>query len=84
LKPKTIYKISIYQIHWNLATKDDIRNIPPCEIPNDLGHLAIKQDINNIQVPKEEIPEDLARKADLEDLAKESTTIDIKRHNWTQ
>jgi hypothetical protein len=50
----------------------------PCEIPND---LAIKQDINNIQIPKVEIPEDLARKADLEDLAKESTTIDIKRHN---
>jgi hypothetical protein len=46
-----------------------------------LGHLAIKKDINNIQVPKEEIPEDLARKTDLEDLAKESTTMDIKRPN---
>jgi hypothetical protein len=43
--------------------------------------LAIKQDINNIQIPKVEITEDLARKAGLEDLAKESTTIDIKRHN---
>jgi len=49
-----------------------------CEIPND---LAIKQDINIIQRPKVEIPEDLARNADLEDLAKESTTIDIKRNN---
>jgi hypothetical protein len=35
--------------------------------------LARKHNINNIQIPKVEIPEDLARKADLEDLAKEST-----------
>jgi hypothetical protein len=53
-------------------------HISPCEIPND---LAMKQDINNIQIPKVETPEDLARKADLEDSAKESTTIVIKRHN---